>query len=290
MTIAVTTPTGNVGSRVLQLLVQAGERPRALARDPSRLALPVDHRQGDLMDAGFLAEALSGVDTLFWATPEVFGADDPMADMERMGANAAAAIRAAGVSRVVQISSVGAERRHGAGLIDGLARNEHQLVETGADVCTLRCGYYFTNLLGSLDSLRAGTLHATMPADLPIAWVDPRDVGEIAAVRLLSGWSGRQVAAVHGPEDLSFADVAAKLATVLGREIGVEVIAGEVFEASLRAEGLSEKAAAGVAGMAAALGDGFRPEQARDERTTTPTTVEAWAYATLRPLMLAGTP
>nr|WP_296063465.1 NAD(P)H-binding protein [uncultured Actinoplanes sp.] len=289
MTIAVTAPTGNVGSRVLQLLIQAGERPRALARDPSRLPLPVDHRQGDLMDAGFLADALTGADTLFWVTPEVFGADDPMADMERMGANAAAAVRAAGVSRVVQISSVGAERGSGAGLIDGLARNEQQLVETGADVCTLRCGYYFTNLLGSLGSLRAGTLHATMPADRPIAWVDPRDVGEIAAVRLLSGWSGRQIAGVHGPEDLSFAAVAERLGAVLGREIRVEVIPAGVLETSLRAEGLSEKAAAGVAGMAAAVGDGFRPEQVRDELTTTPTTVESWAYATLRPLLLGPT-
>ena len=37
MRIVVTTPTGNVGSRVLRLLVQAGVRPVALLRDPARL-------------------------------------------------------------------------------------------------------------------------------------------------------------------------------------------------------------------------------------------------------------
>ncbi|MGD7003046.1 hypothetical protein [Corynebacterium halotolerans] len=36
--IAVTTPTGNVGSRVTRLLVQAGERPTLLLRDAARLA------------------------------------------------------------------------------------------------------------------------------------------------------------------------------------------------------------------------------------------------------------
>jgi uncharacterized protein YbjT (DUF2867 family) len=37
--IAVTTPTGNVGSRVAQLLIQAGARPTLLARHPGRMSL-----------------------------------------------------------------------------------------------------------------------------------------------------------------------------------------------------------------------------------------------------------
>ncbi|MGH3931194.1 MAG: hypothetical protein ACRDTF_14595 [Pseudonocardiaceae bacterium] len=48
-----------------------------------------------------------------------------------------------------------------------------------------------------------------MPVDFPMPWVDPRDIGEVVAVRLLSDcWSGRHVQAVHGPEDLSFSRVA----------------------------------------------------------------------------------
>jgi uncharacterized protein YbjT (DUF2867 family) len=37
MKIVVTTPTGSVGSRVVQLLVQAGVRPTLLLRDPTKL-------------------------------------------------------------------------------------------------------------------------------------------------------------------------------------------------------------------------------------------------------------
>lgn len=37
MTIGVMTPRGNVGAHVIRMLVQAGERPRALLRDPSTL-------------------------------------------------------------------------------------------------------------------------------------------------------------------------------------------------------------------------------------------------------------
>ncbi len=82
MTIAVTTPTGNVGSRVVRLLVQAGLRPRVLVRDPARLdpgLRPlVDVAQGDLLDEAFVADALKGVEALFWASPESFTSPDPL--------------------------------------------------------------------------------------------------------------------------------------------------------------------------------------------------------------------
>jgi uncharacterized protein YbjT (DUF2867 family) len=291
MTIAVTTPTGNVGSRVVRLLVQAGERPLVLARDPAKLDADlrplVDVAQGDLLDAAFVADALKGAEALFWASPESFTAPDPLADMVQMGANAAAAIRAAGVTRVLQISSVGAERRHGAGLIDGLARNEEQLAGSGADVLTLRCGYFFTNLLGMLDEMKAGSVTTTMRLDRRLSWVDPRDIGEVAAVRLLAGWSGTSVAAVHGPADLSWGEVATILSAATGHDIEARQTTDAALREGLLAVGLSKPAVEGIVGMTAGLRDDFTPEQTRDARSTTPTTLESWAYATLRPL-LAG--
>jgi uncharacterized protein YbjT (DUF2867 family) len=200
--------------------------------------------------------------------------------MERMGANAAAAIRAAGVTRVVQISSAGADRPTGNGLIDGLARNEEQLAATGADLLVLRCGYYFTNLFGMLDALRSGVLTTTVPVDRPLAWVAPRDVGEVAAVRLLAGWSGHEVAAVHGPEDLSWSDVATTLSGVLGRAIRVEQVPEEEVRGALLSAGLSENAADGIVGMSRAVS-----AEPRDERSTTPTTLAAWASEVIRPIM-----
>ncbi|MGX6606026.1 NmrA family NAD(P)-binding protein [Micromonosporaceae bacterium Da 78-11] len=288
MTIAVTTPTGNVGSRVVQLLVQAGERPVLLVRDAGRLdpALRplVDVAEGDLLDEAFVVAATQGVDRLFWATPESFDSADPLDEMIRMGAHAATAVRANGIARVVQISSVGAERGHGAGLIDGLARNEEQLA--GPALTTLRCGYYFTNLLGMLDGLKAGVLTTTMPADRAMPWVAPRDVGEVAAARLLSGPVEAGVRAVHGPADLSWGEAAEIVSAATGREIRLEVIGDAELTAALTEAGMSAKAADGVVGMTAGLRDGFTPEQARDFRTSTPTGLGAWAYETLRPLIV----
>ena len=85
------------------------------------------------------------------------------------------------IGRTVFLSSVGAEMRSGAGEIDGLARTEEQLDATGATVLHLRGGYFFTNLLGDLASLREGVLAAPMATDHALPWVDPRDIGDVAA-------------------------------------------------------------------------------------------------------------
>ncbi len=287
MTIAVTTPTGHVGSRVVQLLVQAGVRPVVLAREPDRLdpALRdlVDVAQGDLTDQAFVTAATEGADAVLWVVPESFTAADPLADMTRLAATGAAAVTANGIARVVLISSVGAERRHGAGLIDGLGRNEEALAATGANVLILRNGLYFTNLLTSLDEVRAGSLTTTMPGDVPLPWVDPRDVGDIAAARLLAAdWSGIEVQAVHGPADLSWAEVAATVAAAIGRDVRLQVVSDDDLRGALAGLGMSEAAVEGVVGMTAGLRDDFTPEQPRSLLTTTPTTLASWAWANLR--------
>ena len=288
MSIVVTTPTGHVGSRVVQLLVQAGVRPTVLLRDPAKLppdiADRVDPRRGDLTDADYVRDATRGAEVLFWVDPTDFAADDPNAASARLGGIVADAVVANVVPRVVFQSSVGAEKRHGAGLIDGLARVEEALDATGASVLHLRCGYFFTNLLDSLEELKAGSLSTAMPPDKPMPWVDPRDIGEIVAARLLArGWSGREVQAIHGPEDLSFAAVAGTIAGVTGQPITLNLVTDQDEREALLALGMSSTAADEVVGMGSGVRDDFVAEQERSVLTTTPTTLAQWAYQHLRP-------
>jgi uncharacterized protein YbjT (DUF2867 family) len=116
-----------------------------------------------------------------------------------------------------------------------------------------------------------------------MAWVDPRDVGDVAAARLLStAWDGRHVQAVHGPEDLSFAQVASIVAEATGRPLRAEQVPDDEIRAGLRAVGLGDAAVEAIVGMAAGLREGFVPEDERSVVTTTPTTLAAWAYEHLR--------
>ncbi|MEV0080979.1 NAD(P)H-binding protein [Nocardia neocaledoniensis] len=285
--IVVTTPRGHVGSRVVQLLIQAGVRPTLLMRDPARLdpavRARVDVVQADQADAEAVVAATRGADRLFWVDPPALVDGDPVAGYARMGESAARAITENGIEATVFLSSIGAEKRGGAGEIDGLARTEELLDATGATVLHLRCAYFFTNLLTQLDEIRAGTLSTPWPLEHVMPWVDPRDIGEVAAARLLSdAWSGRVVQAVHGPEDLTFAQVAKILGAELGHDVTPVPISDEQFRGVLREAGLGAGRIDGIAGMSAGLSSGFVAEQPRSIDTTTPTTLAAWARTHLR--------
>ena len=286
MKIVVTTPTGHVGSRVVRLLLQAGTRPTLFLRDPDKLDEEtrerVDVVQGDQGDLDAVLRATDEADALYWVDPPT-GAEDPIATSARMGANAARAVRENGIARTVFQSSVGAEKRTGAGEIDGLASTEQALDETGVSVLHLRCGYFFSNLLLDPGAIKEGVLRTAMPVDAPLPWVDPRDIGDIVAARLLSTtWSGRQVEAVHGPRDLSFADVAAVLGEVLDRPFRAEHIADDDLRAALRSAGMGDKQADAIVKMSSGLREDFTPEIPRGILSTTPTTLDSWAYEHLR--------
>lgn len=286
MRIAVTTPTGHVGRHVVAMLVRAGLRPVVLARDPARLDPSVRDRvdavAADLHDADAVLAATKGADALFWVDPPGNG-DDPVADYAHAGAVAARAVEENAIGRTVFQSSAGAEKRHGAGEIDGLARTEELLDATGAPVLHLRCGFFFTNLELQVDAVRAGVVPVVLPLDQPLPWVAPRDIAEVAVHRLLAGWTGRQVQAVHGPQDLSWADATAIVAAATGRPLRAERIPDDDMRAILRGAGLGEGQVEGIMGMSTGLRGGFVPEQPRDVTTTTPTTLASWAYDVLRP-------
>src|ERR1700735_1830147 len=287
--IVVTTPTGRVGSRVVQLLLQAGARPTLLARRPARLDPRVIERadvvQAAQADADAVVRATRDADALFWVAPDTADPDaDPVAWYAQLGANAARAVTENGIAHTVFLSSTGAEMRSGAGAIDGLARTEELLNATGASVLHLRCGYFFTNL--DLDALRHGVVRAAVAVDYPLPWVAPRDIGDVAAARLLSGaWWGRHVQAVHGPEDLTLTRVAEILSEVTSRRVRAETISPDTLRRSLRAAGLGDKQVEGMAGMSAVMRDDFTAEDKRSILTTTPTTLAAWAYVHLRPAL-----
>ena len=71
--LLVTTPTGQIGSRVVDQLLQTGADVRVLVRDAARLRPDVRDRvrvhEGSLDDAGALARAAGGADAAFLLVP-----------------------------------------------------------------------------------------------------------------------------------------------------------------------------------------------------------------------------
>ncbi|MFJ6537745.1 NAD(P)H-binding protein [Paenarthrobacter sp. NPDC091711] len=289
MRIAVAAPTGHVGRHLVPMLIRAGVKPLLLLRDPDRLAPDVrpevDVAEVDLLDADAVVRAVSGVDALYWVDPPPAG-HNPLAEYKLATASAARAVTEGGVGRVVFQSSVGAERRHGMGEIDGLAATEVALNATDANVVHLRCGYFFTNLEYQVDAIRAGALQVLLPVNQPMAWVSPRDIAEVAAGRLLSEeWRGRIVQAVHGPADLSWQQVVGIISEAVGKPLEVERIPEEEMRGTLAGFGMSAEQIDSLVGMSTGFLGGFTPEQERSVHSTTPTTLAEWAYTELKPML-----
>lgn len=282
MRIAVTTPMGNVGRHLTLSLIRAGLRPLLLARNPQNIPRAfrayADVVEADSTDSRQVCAATRGVDAMYWVDPSVMSAD-PLADYARATGALVQAVDTNQIPRVVFQSSVGAEKRHGVGEIDGLAATELALDELEIDVTHLRCGYFFTNLLLDIEAIGHGRLHTVLPLDQALSWVAPRDIAEVAALTLLNDQChGRQVRAVHGPCDLTWRQVAQILTEQVGHRVSVQRISDTEQREHYLTAGMPSKMADAVLGMSTGLRDDFVPEQQRTLATTTPTTLGSWIH------------
>ena len=109
--IVVTTPTGAIGHRLLEILAASNEELRVIVRDASRLPAEMRKRvqavEGSHGDAAVVDKAFAGADALFWLVPPNFQAvslDEAYVGFSRP---AAEAIQRHGIKRVVVVSAIG---------------------------------------------------------------------------------------------------------------------------------------------------------------------------------------
>lgn len=288
MRIAVTTPQGHVGKHVTTMLIRAGLRPVLLARNPEKIPADIaqfsEVRQADSLDVQQVAVATRDVDSIYWVNPSPVSAD-PLGEHAKAAEALVNAATTNRIGRVVFQSSVGAEKRKGVGEIDGLAHTEVVLGSVDTDVTILRCGYFFTNLLLDIESVRAGQLSTIMPLDQAHPWVAPRDIAEVAVHTLLSAdWHGHRVQAVHGPEDMSWNDVARIVSEGVGHEVSAQRISDSEMRQRLFSVGMPEQMVDAVMGMSIGVRDEFQPEQPRTIVTSTPTRLSGWVRDELVPI------
>lgn len=205
--ILVTGATGNVGRAVVHALRARGlpARPglRDAAGDPEAVAL-------DFLRPDTFAPALAGAGGLFLLRPPAIADVQPT-----LNALVDVAVTA-GVRRVVFLSVIGAETR---GYIPH-AKVERHLTRSAAEWTFLRAGFFAQNLGDAYrrDIREHGELFVPAGAGRA-AFVDVRDLAEVAARAFAEdGHVGRGYT-LTGPAALSFAEVAALLSAALGREI-----------------------------------------------------------------------
>lgn len=280
--IALTTPTGNIGSKVLRLLAQSEGQPlRILARDPEKIPAEFRERveiiQGSMEDAESLGKLLAGADALFWCQPDPASAVDYYGAYESMARAGAAAIQATAVPRVVAISAAGEPGSIPAGPITGLHRMESILSGTGASIRALRCGSFCENLHWQWDQIMGdGTFTYAAPGDVPGPQVTTQDIARVAAKLLADRtWNGYEAIPLLGPVDLSYDDMASALSEALGKRVLYQPTDPTEYAAGLQAFGHSPAAAQGLVDMFTYLAGIYAPAP-EAQRDLTPTTLEQW--------------
>src|ERR1700759_1162178 len=110
MRIVVTTPTGNVGSKVAPILLDRGAEITVIARHPEKVkqlaARGARVVQGDHSDSKVVQSALKDADALFWLIPPQYSSHDPIGDYKKFADAAAKALAHAPNVHVVLQSSV----------------------------------------------------------------------------------------------------------------------------------------------------------------------------------------
>ena len=289
MNIAVTTPTGNIGSVIARRLLDEGADVTLLVRDPAKVQELVDRgaevRQGELQDRDFVAEATAGVDALFWLSPPTV-VENFLETQRSYGEAGAAAARINAIPRVVHLSSVGAQHPSGNGPVSGLHHIENLFDDAAPNVTHLRAGYFMENFLYHVDAIKGmGSVFMTVDPEVRLPMVATRDIGEVAARRLLDdGWTGHQRIGVHGPADLNHIEAAEALSEALGRNIDYVQVTPEQAHEALSSMGLPDGAIAAMLELYDGMSEGrMESAEPRTAETTTPTTLTEWASEVLRP-------
>ena len=238
--IAVIGATGQTGSATVKELVALGANPLCIVRnaDKARTVLGANARTAiaEITDRPALSKALAGVESLFIVTGH-----NPQSGEHQIGILEAA--EAAGVGFVVKVS--GGRDIVGPDVESIVGRGHHAVEERMKrgkfDWCILSPGLFMQNMLGQAASIKGdGKIVQPYAKDFPMAFVDVRDTGAVAA-RVLQdpGKHAGKVYSFTGPAT-TFGNFAADFTAVLGKPVAYVGVTIEQAEAAMKARNMPD--------------------------------------------------
>ena len=221
--LLITGITGNVGGATARHLLAQGKTVRALVRNRQKAVNWADQGvelvDGDWNDAAAIERALEGVDGAFVMLPTVWAPSPDFKEAKGVIANYVEALTKAPPPRVVALSSMGANRTSGLGMITALSLLEQGFRNLTAPIAFLRAGGFFENFLYGLRVAQGGTLPVFYdPTNRKSTMVATNDIGaEVATLLTGPAWLGLRV--IELGSMVSADDVAAQLGEVLNLDV-----------------------------------------------------------------------
>ncbi|MFN8289311.1 MAG: NAD(P)H-binding protein [Chitinophagaceae bacterium] len=264
----ITGSAGHISRPLAEKLLKAGHHVTVISRKAENISslttLGAEAAIGSVEDVAFLTKAFGGADAVYTMVPPYFMASDWKAYIRGIGENYAAAIKAAKVKYVVNLSSVGAHLPDGCGPVSGLYHAEQALNKLeDVHILHLRPVYFFANLLATIGMVKhMNIIGSNFGGDnYTLVLADTGDIAE-AAFEALSALSftGHTVRYIASDERST-----SEIARVLGSAIGkpelpwVTFTNEQAYQGMLQA-GLPDEVAKNYAEMGNALQNGSMME------------------------------
>jgi uncharacterized protein YbjT (DUF2867 family) len=285
--------SGHTGSVVAATLLKNGAKVRVLGRNPEHLkTLATEGAEpfaADVTDSAAVTKALVGATGAYVMMPPNLANPDFRAFQALVTDAIATALRNSGVTHVVTLSSIGADKSDRTGPVVGLHQLEQQLNGIdGLNVLHLRAGYFMENTLAQIGVIQKMDMAVgPLRPDLELPMIATKDIGETAANALLTpDFRQKQTRELLGQRDLTMSEAAQIVGRALGKpDLQYVHAPDEQVRPALIQLGMSPNVADLILEMSAALNSGhMRALEPRSGQNTTPTSYETFVTEEFVPL------
>ncbi len=267
MKIVVTGSLGNISKPLTEELVKKAHSVTVISSNPEKKknikALGATAAIGSIEDVQFLTKTFAGADAVYCMEPPTNFFDqhlDLMKHINNIANNYAQAIQQSAVKKVVHLSSIGAHRNNGVGMLSFHYNVEKILSELPSDVSItfLRPVGFYYNLLAFIHAIKTqGAIVSNYGGDGIEPWVSPFDIAEVIAEEITSTFNGRKTRYIASDE-LSPNEIAKILGAAIGKpDLKWLVIPDEQLQNGLIDAGFNKQIAKGFVEMNASRINGI---------------------------------
>lgn len=254
--------TGQIGSMLIDNLLKKGQPVRAIVRNNFKEQelkdKDVEVAIANYFDLQALKKAFHGGNTIFLLTPENPQCENFLNETQIVLNNYRQAILSSKITKIVGLSSNGAQHESGTGNLMASYMLEHIFSDLDdVEQIYVRPSYYFSNWLGYLESVKEyGILPTFFPPDMKVPMIAPADVAEFLSDIIVYKNPQQRIYEITGPRSYSSLDIAKIFEDVLNRNVDLQQVLPEEWENTLLQVGFSKDGAKNLMLMTKAVIDG----------------------------------
>jgi len=236
--------TGQVGGAIARQLLAASKKVRAIVRDAKKgdpwVAAGCEVAIADVNDCDALIQAFEGVEAAFVMLPPTFDPSPGFPEAQAAIKNLREALRVARPGRVAVLSTIGGHVER-PNLLNQLQMLEGAMKTLSLPIAFVRAAWFMENSIWDISPARqAGVVPSFLqPLDKRVPMIATRDIGGVVAELLVASWEGVRVVEIEGQERISPNQIASTLASLMGREVRMELVPRAAWESVFRSQGMT---------------------------------------------------